>query len=352
MNKNPKTEYLYLAFENEKDRADAAELLKTIKYRGRFWEEARVTDKDLSVTHKGTAKRPRPSEEGSKLTQYESYTIEEQHAIKTKSCLSTMRSIVPPFAYGREEYMKRFQGIVESPQLTGYRNHVNLSFGLTDKNEPAVGFQKGALVEGRSAIESATEGAKDVVTMHPIAKAAAQEVMNIFQEFRSVERGSLGVFDKIKGEGFWRRLQIRHNIYGEVLMDLEVDADSTTPEVFNALLNRLKEIFTSLEITGRLQKVWGGERARVIGLLYHKHSGIGSLADNAERVCVFGDSVLTEYVNGLKFELSPTAFFQVNTPGMEKMLEKVSQVAELTSSTTLLDLCSGTGTIGLSLANM
>ena len=79
-----------------------------------------------------------------------------------------------------------------------------------------------------------------------------------------------------------------------------------------------------------------------------------------------------EKLMGRTFNISPQAFFQVNTLGAEllyktvgddaKMDEifclykiiwqiKVGDIAELTKKTSLVDVCCGTGTIGLTLAD-
>lgn len=49
-----------------------------------------------------------------------------------------------------------------------------------------------------------------------------------------------------------------------------------------------------------------------------------------------------------KFRISPQAFFQVNTLGAEVLYKAIIDMAEPTNDTTVLDICSGTGTIGLS----
>jgi tRNA/tmRNA/rRNA uracil-C5-methylase (TrmA/RlmC/RlmD family) len=49
----------------------------------------------------------------------------------------------------------------------------------------------------------------------------------------------------------------------------------------------------------------------------------------------------------MKFRVSPQAFFQVNTLGAEVLYKTAIDLAELTPDTALLDVCCGTGTIGL-----
>lgn len=70
------------------------------------------------------------------------------------------------------------------------------------------------------------------------------------------------------------------------------------------------------------------------------------LADNA-----VPEAKIHDYINGLKFCISPTAFFQVNTLAAEKLYCLAGDWASLGPDTLLFDICCGTGTIGLTLAN-
>lgn len=50
---------------------------------------------------------------------------------------------------------------------------------------------------------------------------------------------------------------------------------------------------------------------------------------------------------GLKFRISPEAFFQVNTKAAEILYQSAIDLAEPTENSSMLDVCCGTGTIGL-----
>lgn len=349
MNKNPKTQFVFMAFETPEDQKAAVELLEQVTFRGTPWKSVEVREADLAVTHKGGNKRPRSggAEDSSKLTQYEKYPLERQLELKKQHCLKVMRQIVPSRPHGWEAYAKRFLGIVESPLLRGYRNHVSLSFGETAAGEPSLGFMTGAFVDGHGTIESAVEEGKDIVTMNAVSKAVAVATMDVY---RAMAGHGLTVFDKGPATGFWRKLQVRHNVHGEVMVDAEVDEDSVPAETFAAWRRYFVETLTSEETAEKLRAATGMATAKVVSVQYHKHTGISSVRDELPRVVLAGAGTLTETLAGLEYELSPTAFFQVNTPGMERMLERVQSVAELSPTTTLLDLCSGTGTIGLTLA--
>eukprot|EP00899_Mesostigma_viride_P028739 jgi/Mesvir1/904/Mv17465-RA.2 len=58
-----------------------------------------------------------------------------------------------------------------------------------------------------------------------------------------------------------------------------------------------------------------------------------------------------ERMCGLKFQISPTAFFQVNTWAAEMLYQTVGEWAGLGAGSLLFDVCCGTGTIGLTLAS-
>ncbi|XP_047553277.1 tRNA (uracil-5-)-methyltransferase homolog A isoform X3 [Lutra lutra] len=65
---------------------------------------------------------------------------------------------------------------------------------------------------------------------------------------------------------------------------------------------------------------------------------------------VAGDRCIHEDLLGLTFRISPHAFFQVNTLAAEVLYTVIRDWAQLDTESTVLDVCCGTGTIGLALA--
>jgi len=55
---------------------------------------------------------------------------------------------------------------------------------------------------------------------------------------------------------------------------------------------------------------------------------------------------------GLKFRISPEAFFQVNTKAAEILYESALELAQPNEQSSMLDVCCGTGTIGLCFAKV
>ncbi|KAJ8434168.1 hypothetical protein Cgig2_009735 [Carnegiea gigantea] len=71
----------------------------------------------------------------------------------------------------------------------------------------------------------------------------------------------------------------------------------------------------------------------------------------SEVVKTFNETRIHDYIGNLRFSISPTAFFQVNTLAAEKLYSLAGDWARLGPDTLLFDVCCGTGTIGLTLAN-
>lgn len=60
-----------------------------------------------------------------------------------------------------------------------------------------------------------------------------------------------------------------------------------------------------------------------------------------------GTEYIEETLLGMKFRISPQAFFQVNTSGAEVLYQAAIDLAQPTKDTSVIDVCCGTGAIGL-----
>jgi tRNA/tmRNA/rRNA uracil-C5-methylase (TrmA/RlmC/RlmD family) len=65
-----------------------------------------------------------------------------------------------------------------------------------------------------------------------------------------------------------------------------------------------------------------------------------------------GSPTIVEILCGLKFHVSPLSFFQPNTNTAEILFNAVGELMSLGPEVTVLDICCGTGTIGLCLAKV
>ena len=65
-----------------------------------------------------------------------------------------------------------------------------------------------------------------------------------------------------------------------------------------------------------------------------------------------GTEYIEEKLLGMTFRISPQAFFQVNTLGAEVLYQAAIDLAKPTEETALIDVCCGTGTIGLTFSKV
>lgn len=65
---------------------------------------------------------------------------------------------------------------------------------------------------------------------------------------------------------------------------------------------------------------------------------------------IYGDGYITDELCGLKFNISPLSFYQVNRDQAERLYNKAMEYAAVSSKDILIDLYCGTGTIGLTMA--
>lgn len=67
---------------------------------------------------------------------------------------------------------------------------------------------------------------------------------------------------------------------------------------------------------------------------------------------LWGETHIYETLLGLTFKISPEAFFQVNSKGAEVLYQAAIELAEPFEDYSVLDVCCGTGTIGLCFAKV
>mgnify|MGYP001027320963 FL=1 len=85
--------------------------------------------------------------------------------------------------------------------------------------------------------------------------------------------------------------------------------------------------------------------------LTRSFTGLSNPGSDCPMTTLHGKSYIEEKLFDLTFHVSPYAFFQVNTPVAEILYRNIGDWVSLHENTLLLDVCCGTGTIGLCLAN-
>ncbi|GAQ89151.1 hypothetical protein KFL_004920010 [Klebsormidium nitens] len=257
-------------------------------------------------------------------------------------------------------------GIVASPVTEGYRNKCEFTIGLGMDGQRTVGFQLGLFREGYTAIASPRE----CLNVSPVSKAYVE----IIQDF--IRTSELSVWDKKENKGVWRMVTIREGraaaeggpedgstkIGEQVLVMIQVSSrDAPSADALQSEYGRLTEaIFSgaaaqSLPLTYLVVQVHEGvsnaappDAPQII--LVNNRTESGGVSNGTEASTSSDAAHIFEHMCGLKFRLSLSAFFQVNTAAAEKLYRLAGDWAGLNRRTLLFDVCCGTGTIGLTLA--
>ncbi|XP_010253649.1 PREDICTED: zinc finger CCCH domain-containing protein 24 isoform X2 [Nelumbo nucifera] len=259
----------------------------------------------------------------------------------------------------------KLEGILESPLVNGYRNKCEFSVGYSFMGKPTVGFMIGNFRDGVTAVE-------EPVDCPNISKIACKFAA-IFQEF--LQHSSLPLWNRINNTGFWRQLTVREgrspgetievaalesNI-SEVMLMIQVCSSGFDDELVTTEFERMAQSLA-------LEAAESSPPLPLTVLVVQDHTGISNAAPvdaplrtlsitkaettsgpDANDITV--EARIHDYISNLRFSISPTAFFQVNTLAAEKLYSLAGDWAGLGPDTLLFDICCGTGTIGLTLAH-
>ena len=301
-------------------------------------------------------------------------------------------------------------GIVRSPVLEGYRNKSEFTIGNNSKGQPTIGFNVGLFREGNIAVGEPV-GCRNISKAAICIQEAAQKHL---RDVIGKEE-ALPTWDKRNGNGFWRLLIVREGGCAPSVLDdssgtnraapawrkwlrLEGEEDDVGGDIIrttNNVCNEDAENALSLDAptpkensdvmvvvqinpskefgTEKMEKALKGIRDAMesaanayepkpfsITVQLRQHNELVSNmaaadAHTSELVVENGNTnkpmVIYEHMCGLKFSLSHSAFFQVNTAAAELLYALAGEWASPNGKSLLLDVCCGTGTIGLTLAS-
>lgn len=246
--------------------------------------------------------------------------------------------------HGIEKYWKEnapiFHSIVTSPEIYGYRNKVEFSWGkyISEKENIHDEFRFGFHAQGQF----------DRIIDCTYCVLADEEINAIFREVDVFSRNSgLPTYDPKTNIGFWRHFVVRKAHYtNEIMLIFSVN---DTYEKYTR-----KNEGDILIFAGKLM-----ERFPHITSIYLLRNSWRADIVTGEAILLKGKSTITENLLGKTFEIGPKSFFQTNSLGAEKLYSVVQDMIKASPLTPLLwkergillDLYAGTGTIGILLAD-
>jgi 23S rRNA (uracil1939-C5)-methyltransferase len=203
--------------------------------------------------------------------------------------------------------------IVPAVEQWRYRNKLEYSFGAGEDGELVLGFHR----PGRwDLIDDVSE---DVLASERIDELRASV------KRWAVERG-YSAYDRRTNEGFLRNLVVR-----EGRRTGQLQARIVTSE-------------------GDLDVDTLREAVKVDGLLWTVSETVGETTRDGKTKLLEGKKYIEEELSGLRFRISPEAFFQTNTEMAEKLYELAIAAAGLSGRERVYDLYCGSGTIALAMS--
>lgn len=245
---------------------------------------------------------------------YQTIPYEKQLEIKKEQVKSILDLVI------EDKY--DFLDIVPSPEILGYRNKMEFSFGDEYKDGPlALGMhQRGRFYE--------------IVTTND-CQIADYDFRTILCKILEYFQGNnLSFYHKKTHKGFLRHLVIRKaKKTGEILVNLVTSSQNILEK------EKLVEILMTIELEGKIK-----------GILHTTNDSLGDVVQADKIELLYGENQITEELLGLKFNISAFSFFQTNSLGAEKLYSVVREFIGETKDKIIFDLYSGTGTIAQILA--
>ena len=201
----------------------------------------------------------------------------------------------------------------------GYRNKAQYPVGIDRKTgKVKIGFYAGR-----------THDIADIGECK-LAPAVFTDIVAALREY--IEETSLSVYDEESGHGCVRHIYLRHGeVSKDVMLCLVINADKLPDE--DGFSSYMRKKCPSL--TGILLNI-NKKNTNVI------------LSDNYR--LLWGRDYINDTLCDRDFRISKSAFYQVNRRAAELLYKKAGELANIGDGDILVDLYSGVGTVGMSIA--
>lgn len=208
--------------------------------------------------------------------------------------------------------------ILESPQICGYRNKAQFPVGYSSDGKITTGFF--------APHSHRIVGCPGCMLQPPEFEDILHAAIKFMTDY------SVAPYDEKTGTGLVRHIFIRKaEATGQTAVTFVINGDSVPHK--EQLVDEIKNV--SPDITGIILNI---NKARTNVILGKKC------------VTLYGSDRIIDILGGVKFEISPLSFYQVNRKQAERLYTIAADFAQLSSGENLLDMYCGAGTIGLFMA--
>lgn len=157
-----------------------------------------------------------------------------------------------------------------------------------------------------------------------------KRIVDVFRDW--IREKKISIYDENTNKGLLRHIYLRKGF--------------ATGEIMVCLVANGREIPFYKELIDTLKMDIVGLKSVILNI----NTKNTNVVLGSECVTLYGSDYITDELCGLKFNISPLSFYQVNHDGAEILYNKAKEYAALTGNETLIDLYCGTGTIGLTMA--
>ncbi|KNZ42589.1 23S rRNA (uracil(1939)-C(5))-methyltransferase RlmD [Acetobacterium bakii] len=245
---------------------------------------------------------------------YQNLSYEEQLKLKESYVLTLLEETgIQGFEY---------QGIVPSPEVFGYRNKMEYSFGNNEKDGPLM------------------LGLHEQGSFYNIVKTDGCRITD--EDFNKIQKAALEFFAETEESYFHKRSHIgflRHLVVrkGKNTGDILINLATTTQGSLNEA--GFVKTLTDLSLQGQIR-----------GILHTQNDGVADVVKAETLKVLYGEDKIEDKILGLTFEISSFSFFQTNTLGAEKLYAVIRDFVGQEQNEVIYDLYCGTGTIAQVLA--
>ena len=206
------------------------------------------------------------------------------------------------------------ESIIPAEQMLRYRNKLEYSFGMDESGELVLGFHRPGRFDLIDDVQDDILASERINEVREAVKAWCREE-------------GLTAWDRETQTGVLRNLVVRE---GRRTGQLQA------------------RIVTSPGSEFRVAELAAATPAE--SFLWTRAEGVAETTRGGDTQLLKGSAVLDEELSGLRFRISPDAFFQTNTEMAERLYGEASKLAALSGREKVLDLYCGIGTIALVLA--
>ena len=198
-----------------------------------------------------------------------------------------------------------------------YRNKIQVSFGYDDTNSIICGNY----IPSTHIIVPIEECM--------ISDDKSLEIIKYFKEL--IIKYKISIFDEDALKGGVRHLQVRCTNTGEYMLI-----------IVSGSMKLYKQEVLVKELTKKYKEI-----KTIVLNVNRKHT---SMVLGDKNIVLYGKGYISDILCGLKFNLSPTSFYQVNKRQTEVLYNTALKMADIKKSDIVVDAYSGIGTISLTLA--